>query len=66
MAHIGPMLLAKTNGHHLQEATFNLSGKIGVPLHATNQHNAIGFKGILVEKCFNSIIRFTQADDIQL
>ena len=37
--------LAESDGHHLEQAAFDLAREIGVPLDAAHQHHAIGFVG---------------------
>src|SRR5882672_10334837 len=49
--------LPETDGHHFEQAAFDFSRKIGVPLDAPNQHHSVAFEGISIHESLDSFVR---------
>ena len=62
---LGAGELAEPDGHHLEQAAFDLAGKIGVPLHPADQHYAVAFKGVLVHECLDAVSGRTERYHLQ-
>src|ERR1022692_854142 len=56
----------QTDGHHFEQAAFDLAGEIRVPLDAAYQHHAIGIVRRLVHEGFDAFGGFAQGHHFQL
>ena len=63
---LGAGEFAQPDGHHFEQAAFDLAGEIGVPLDAAHQHDAIGFVSHAVHEGFDAVGGLAERDHFQL
>ena len=54
--------LAEADGHHLEQAAFDLAREIGVPLDAADQHDAVALKGVAVHEGLDAVAACGRAE----
>ena len=65
MVALGAGEFAEADGHHLEEAAFDIAGEIGVPLHAAHQHHAVALEGVAVHEGFDALGRASHRNHIE-
>ncbi len=47
--------LTEPDGHHLKQSAFDITGKIGMPFDATDEHDSVRIESLLIEKRFDAV-----------